>query len=123
MPIVAKGFFRRDQDHRRALQSLLSGKLPRADRHYLGLRRRLDAIMPDGRTAARGVDEAASGRAPGGMALRDWQTGWQGSLGWKAASPDALNRLITMAAITDWDRSIREGKAKYIAEIPSQGSS
>ena len=24
-------------------------------------------------------------RAPGGMALRDWQTGWQGSLGWKAA--------------------------------------
>jgi hypothetical protein len=31
------------------------------------------------------VDEAASRRAPGGMALRDWQTGWQGSLGWKAA--------------------------------------
>ena len=28
----------RDQDHRRALQSLLSGKLPRADRRRLGLR-------------------------------------------------------------------------------------
>jgi hypothetical protein len=26
------------QDHRRALQSFLSGKLPRADRHHLGLR-------------------------------------------------------------------------------------
>jgi hypothetical protein len=31
------------------------------------------------------VDEAASRRAPGGMALRDRQTGWQGSLGSKAA--------------------------------------
>jgi hypothetical protein len=40
------------------------------------------------------------------MALHDWQTGWQGNLGWKAAAPDALNRLITMAAITDWDRLI-----------------
>jgi hypothetical protein len=29
-----------------------------------------------------------------------------GGLGWKAASPDALNRLITMAAIADRDRSI-----------------
>jgi hypothetical protein len=29
------------------------------------------------------VDEAASSRAPGGMALRDRQTGWQGSLGSK----------------------------------------
>ena len=28
MPIVATGVFRRDQDHRRALQSLLSGELP-----------------------------------------------------------------------------------------------
>jgi hypothetical protein len=27
------------------------------------------------------VDEGPSGRAPGGMALRDRQTGWQGSLG------------------------------------------
>jgi hypothetical protein len=32
------------------------------------------------------VDEATSRRAPGGMALRDWQTGWQWSLGWKTAS-------------------------------------
>ena len=34
MPIVATGFSCRDQDHRRALQSLLSGKLPRANRHH-----------------------------------------------------------------------------------------
>ena len=34
---------------------------------------------------ARGVYEGASRRAPGGMALRDRQTGWQGSLEWKAA--------------------------------------
>jgi hypothetical protein len=27
------------------------------------------------------VDEATSGRAPCGMALRDRQTGWQGSVG------------------------------------------
>ena len=85
MPIVATGFSCRDKDHRGALQSLLSGKLPRADRHHLGLRSRLDAVLPDGRAAARRVDEAASRRAPGGMALRDWQTGWQGSLGWKSA--------------------------------------
>jgi hypothetical protein len=32
------------------------------------------------------VDEAASRRAAGGMALRDWQAGCQGSLGRKAAS-------------------------------------
>ena len=38
MPIAATGFSFHDQDHRRALQSLLSGKLPRADRHHLGLR-------------------------------------------------------------------------------------
>ena len=85
MPFVATGFSCRDQDHRRALQSLLPGKLPRADRHHLRLRRGLNAILPDGRAAARGVDEAASGRAPGGVALRDRQTGWQGSLGSKAA--------------------------------------
>jgi hypothetical protein len=30
------------------------------------------------------------------MALRDRQTGWQGSLGWKAASPDAFNRLSSL---------------------------
>lgn len=58
MPIAAMGLFSHDQDHRRALQSLLSGKLPRADRHHLGLRRRLDAVLPDGRAAARRVDEA-----------------------------------------------------------------
>jgi len=80
MPIAVTGGSSRDQNHRRALQSLLSGKLPRADRDHLGLRRRLDAVLPDGRAAARRVDEPASGRAPGGMALRDWQTGWQGSL-------------------------------------------
>jgi hypothetical protein len=85
MPIIAAGCSRRDQDHRRALQSLLSGKLSRADRHHLGLRRGLNAVLPDGRAAARGVDEAASRRASGDMALCDWKTGWQGSLGWKAA--------------------------------------
>jgi hypothetical protein len=30
------------------------------------------------------------------MALRDRQTGWQGSLGWKAAFPDAFNRLSSL---------------------------
>src|ERR1700675_1325535 len=85
MPIAATGFSCRDQNHRRALQSLLSGKLPRADRHHLGLRRGLNAILSDGRAAAGGVDEAASRRAPGGMALRDRQAGWKGNLGWKAA--------------------------------------
>src|SRR5258708_31934387 len=74
MPIAAMGFYR-DQDHRRALQSLLSGKLPRADRHHLGLGHRLDAVLPDGRAAARRVDEGPSGGAPGGVALRDRQTG------------------------------------------------
>jgi hypothetical protein len=92
MPI-ATGSCCRDQDHRRALQSLLSGKLPRADCHHLGLRRRLDAVLSNGRAAARRVDEPASGRAPGGMALRDWQTSGQGSLGSKAASLDALITL------------------------------
>jgi hypothetical protein len=33
------------------------------------------------------------------MALRDWQTGWQGSLGWKAASPDALNEKVSMVTV------------------------
>ena len=79
MPIVATGLSCRDQDHRRALQSLLSGKLPRADRDHLGLRRRLDAVLPDGRAAARRVDEEPSRRAPGGMALRDRRTGRQES--------------------------------------------
>ena len=90
MPIVATGFSCRDQDHRGALQSLFSGKLPRADRHHLGLRWGLNAILPDGRTAARGVDEAESGQAVGGMALRDRKTGWQGYLGWKAAFFESL---------------------------------
>jgi hypothetical protein len=72
MPIAVTGGSSRDQNHSRALQSLFSDKLPRADRHHLGLRRRLDAVLPDGRAAARRVDEPASGRAPGGMALRDW---------------------------------------------------
>ena len=80
MPIVATGLSCRDQDHRHALQSVLSGRLPRADRHHLGLRQRLDAVLPDGRAAACRVDEGPSGRAPGGMALRDRQTGSQGSL-------------------------------------------
>jgi hypothetical protein len=34
----------------------------------------------------------ASRRAPGGMALRDRQTGWQRSLGWKAASSRVRGR-------------------------------
>ncbi len=41
----------------------------------------VSGVMPDGRAAARRVDEAASRRAPCGMALRDRQTGRQGSLG------------------------------------------
>jgi len=39
MPVMAMELSCRDQDHRRALQSLLTGKLPRADRHHFGLRR------------------------------------------------------------------------------------
>jgi hypothetical protein len=70
MRIAATGFFR-DQDHRRALQSFFAGNLPRTNRHDLGLRRRLDAVLPDGRAAARRLDEVPPGRAPCGMALRD----------------------------------------------------
>jgi hypothetical protein len=36
------------------------------------------------RAVARRMDEAASGRAPRGMSLRDRQTGWQGGLGWSS---------------------------------------
>jgi hypothetical protein len=93
MPIIATGFFYRDQDHRRALQSLVSGDLSRADRHHLGPRRGLNAILPDGHAAARRVDEAASRRASGSMALRDRQTGEQGSLGWKAVF---LGRVVNV---------------------------
>jgi len=74
MPVAATGVLCRDQDHRRALQSLVSGKLLRADRYHLGLRRRLDAVLSHGRAAARRVDETASCRAPGGVALRNRQT-------------------------------------------------
>ena len=81
MRTAATGISCRDQDYRRALQSLLSDKLPRADRYHLGLRRSLHAVLPDRRAAIGRVDEAASGRALGGVALRDRQTGWQGSLG------------------------------------------
>ena len=120
MPIIAAGFSCRDQDHRRTLQSLLSGKVPRADRHHFGLRRGLDAILPDGRAAARGMDEAASRRAPGGMALRDLQTGWQAGLGWKAAclglvvdasysEPDPESTAIKAAAM--------RGRSQTIAPI------
>src|SRR3954453_8084754 len=94
MPVAATRPCCHDQDHRRALQSFLSGKLPRADCHHLGLRRGLDAVLPDGRAAARRVDESASGRAFGGMALRNWQTGWQGSLEWKAAFADSPPRIL-----------------------------
>ena len=79
-PFAATGVSCRDRDHRRALQSLVSGQLPRADGDDLGLCQRLDAVLPDGRAAARRVDEPASRRAPGGMALRDGQAGWQGRL-------------------------------------------
>jgi len=106
MPIIAMGLSCRDQDHRRALQSLLSGKLSRADRHHLGLRRDLNAILPDGHAAARGVDEATSHRAPGGMALRDWQTRWQGSLGRKAAFLGRVKSGI-MPPVADILRSSR----------------
>jgi hypothetical protein len=91
--MAATGVSGRDQDHRRALQPFLSDKLPRADRHHLGLRRRFDAVLPDGRAAARRMDEPASGRAPGGMALRCWSTGSQGSLVWKAAPPNGFETL------------------------------
>src|SRR6059036_1588136 len=53
VPIMATGCPCRDQDHRRTLQSLLSGRLPRADRHHIGLRSGLNAILPGGRAAAR----------------------------------------------------------------------
>ena len=52
MPIPTAGVSCRDQNHCRALQFLLAGKLPRADRHHLGLRRQLNAVLPDGRAAA-----------------------------------------------------------------------
>jgi hypothetical protein len=51
--MAATGVSCHDQDYRRALQSLLS----RTDRHHLGLRRRFDAVLPDGRATARRVDE------------------------------------------------------------------
>src|SRR6478609_3614895 len=89
----------RDQDHRGAVQPLLSGKLPRADRHHLGLRRRLDAVLPDGRAAARRVDEPASGRTPGGLALRDRQTGWQGSLGWISAPKTVVSEILVLSRL------------------------
>src|ERR1700741_2378073 len=100
-PIAATGVSGRDQDHRPAVSALLSDELPRTDRHHLGLRRRLAAVLPCGRAAARRVDEAASGRAPGGMALRDWKTGWQGSLSGKQLPGGVFKRFGTMAAITD----------------------
>src|ERR1700758_1600502 len=58
MPTAAKWTSCHDQNHRRALQSLLFSKLPRADRHHLRLRRRLAEVLPNGRAAARRVDEA-----------------------------------------------------------------
>src|SRR5215510_4138679 len=103
-PIAATGVSCRDQDHRRALQSLLSDELPRTDRDHLGLRRRLAAVLPCGRAAARRVDEAASGRAPGGMALRDWKTGWQGSLGGNRL-PGVLEALWHNGCDNRWDRT------------------
>jgi hypothetical protein len=105
MPIVATGFSCRDQDHRCALQSLLPGKLPRADRHHLGLRGDLDSFLPDGRAATRRVDEAASGRAPGGMALRDRQTGWQGSLERKAAFLGSSRPIRSAPSCQSYSRS------------------
>lgn len=80
MPIAATGVCDRDHDHRRALQSLLAGKLPRADRHQLGLRSSFDAVLPDGRAPAGRVDEATSGRAPCRMALCVRQARSPGSL-------------------------------------------
>jgi hypothetical protein len=81
MPVAAMRISCRDQDHRCALQFLLSGQLPRAGRYELRLRGRHYAVLPGRRAAARRLDEAASGRTPCGMALRDRQAGWQGSLG------------------------------------------
>jgi hypothetical protein len=83
MPIAATGVSCRDQDHRRALCHL---SVP-ANCHEQKSPSRTSltsrSVLPDGRAAARRVDEAASGRAPGSMALRHRQTG--GSLGCKAA--------------------------------------
>jgi hypothetical protein len=39
------------------------------------------------------MDEATSRRAPGGMALRDRQTGWQGNLTRKAAFPESSRSI------------------------------
>jgi hypothetical protein len=36
--LIAAMAFCRDQDHRRAPESVCSGELPRADRHHLGFR-------------------------------------------------------------------------------------
>ena len=54
------------------------------------------SVLPDGRAAARRVDEAASDRAPGSMALRHRQTGWQ-----KAPSTRSTpGELLARAAMT-----------------------
>jgi len=92
MPIAATGISR-DQDHRRALQPILAGRLPRADRHHVGLRRRLDDFLPDGRASTCRLDEAACGRVPCGLALRDRQTRWQRSLGREKLSHKTLASL------------------------------
>jgi len=76
----ATGAISRDQDYRRPLQPRLAGKLSRTDRHDVGLCRRLGAVVHDGRAAARRMDEPASGRTAGRLALRDRSTDRPGRL-------------------------------------------
>lgn len=70
MSAALKSLSRDDHDPCCALQPVFSGKLPGVDGHHIGLRQCLDAVLFDGRATARRVDETASGRASGGMALR-----------------------------------------------------
>jgi len=80
-PIATMELSGRDQHHRRALQTVRAGKLPRANRYHIGLRRSVDAVLPDGRAAARRMDATASSRASRRMALRDGRRRSQGRLG------------------------------------------
>ena len=70
MSDASRSVCRDDHDRRCALQPVRSGKLPGADRHDIGLRRCLDAVLLDGCAPACRVDETTPGRAAGDMALR-----------------------------------------------------
>src|SRR6185295_13810529 len=89
----ATGVSCRDQDYRRALQSLVSGQLPRADGDDLGLCQRLDAVLPDGRAAARRVDEPASRRAPAAWRCVIGKQEGRGLSGKQQAWPDERSNI------------------------------